>query len=93
MKVRFSHLSLSERRKIERWRQMKLSPDEMARRLSRHRSTIFRGKSDNFVAVASPETRGTWTLDSLFGEDGRSIVAFGASLPRCDMPLRTYGSH
>ncbi|QEU06546.1 helix-turn-helix domain-containing protein (plasmid) [Paracoccus yeei] len=42
MKVRFSHLSLSERRKIERWRQMKLSPDEMARRLGRHRSTIFR---------------------------------------------------
>ena len=33
MKVRFSHLSLLERRKIERWRQMKLSPDEMARRL------------------------------------------------------------
>ena len=24
MKVRFSHLSLSERRKIERWRQMNL---------------------------------------------------------------------
>ena len=42
MKVRFSHLSLSERRKIERWRQMKLSPDEMAHRLGRHRSTIFR---------------------------------------------------
>ena len=35
MKVRFSHLSLSERRKIERWRQMKLSPDEMARKRSR----------------------------------------------------------
>lgn len=47
MKIRHSHLSLSERRKIERWRRMKLSPDEMAQRLGRHRSTIFRELSRN----------------------------------------------
>jgi hypothetical protein len=52
MKVRFSHLSLSERCKIERWRQMKLSPDKMAHRLGWHRSTIFRELRRNHPAPA-----------------------------------------
>ena len=42
MKVRYSHLSLAERRRIERWRHAKMSPDEMAHRRGRHGSTIFR---------------------------------------------------
>ena len=42
MKVQHSHLSLAERRRIERWRHAKMSPDDMAHRLGRHRSTIFR---------------------------------------------------
>ena len=37
-----AQLSVEERRKIERWRLAKISPDEMARVLGRHRSTIFR---------------------------------------------------
>lgn len=42
MKVRYSHLSYVERRKIERWRHAKMSATEIARRLGRHRSTVFR---------------------------------------------------
>lgn len=42
MKVRYSHLSLAERRRIERWQHAKMSPDEIARRLGRHRSMIYR---------------------------------------------------
>ena len=42
MKTCFSHLTLADRRQIERWRQMKVSGEEMARRLGRHRSTVFR---------------------------------------------------
>ena len=63
MKVRFSHLSLSERRKIERWRQMKLSPDEMARRLGRHRSTIFRElRRNHFHDGEIPKLSGYWCV-------------------------------
>ena len=64
MKVRFSHLPLSERRKIERWRQTKLSRDEMARRLGRHRSTIFRELRRNHSMTArsrsSAATGASW---------------------------------
>jgi IS30 family transposase len=42
MGERYAQLSVDERRKIERWRAAKISPDEMARVLGRHRSTIFR---------------------------------------------------
>jgi IS30 family transposase len=38
----YSQLSLSERRRIERWRAAKVPVDEMARVLKRCRSTIFR---------------------------------------------------
>ena len=63
MKVWFSHLSLSERRKIERWRQMKLSPDEMARRLGRHRSTIFRElRRNHFHDSEIPKLSGYWCV-------------------------------
>ncbi|WP_414695476.1 helix-turn-helix domain-containing protein [Pedomonas sp.] len=35
----YSHISLKERRKIERWRVAKISVDIMAEKLGRHRST------------------------------------------------------
>lgn len=38
----YNHLSLDERRKIYFWREEKISVNEIARRLGRHRSTIFR---------------------------------------------------
>lgn len=61
MKIRCSHLSLSDRRKIKRWRHAKLSPDEMARQLDRHRSTIFREpKRNNFHDSEVPKLSGYW---------------------------------
>ena len=61
MKRRFSHLTLDDRRKIERWRHLKLSPDEMARRLGRHRSTIFRElRRNHYHDVDTPKLRGYW---------------------------------
>ena len=42
MVSRYRQLSVEERWKIERWKAAKISPDEMARVLGRHRSTIFR---------------------------------------------------
>ena len=38
----YNHLSLDERRKIYNWMDEKVSVSEIARRLGRHRSTIFR---------------------------------------------------
>ncbi len=38
----YNQLSITERRKIERWRHAKVPVDEMARVLKRCRSTIFR---------------------------------------------------
>ncbi|WP_314188463.1 IS30 family transposase [Paracoccus yeei] len=74
MKVRFSHLSLSERRKIERWRQMKLSPDEMARRLGRHRSTIFRElRRNHFHDSDIPKLSGYWCVVAQSYSDGRRM--------------------
>ncbi len=65
MKVRCSHLSLSERRKIERWRQTKLSPDEMARRLGRHGSTIHREVRRNFWHDPEvPMATGYWHMNA-----------------------------
>jgi hypothetical protein len=49
MKVRFSHLSRSERCKSECWRQMKLSHDEMARIL------VNVAASSHFVALTNLE--------------------------------------
>ena len=72
MKIRFSHLSVSDRRKIERWRQAKLSPDEMARRLGRHRSTIFRElRRNRFVDPELPDLNGYWGLIAQGKADGR----------------------
>jgi len=72
MKVRFSHLSLSDRRKIERWRHAKLGPDEMARRLGRHRSTIFRElRRNRFHDSEIPRLSGYWCIVAQGLCDGR----------------------
>ena len=72
MKVRFSHLSLSDRRKIKRWRHAKLSPDEMARRLGRHRSTIFRElKRNHFHDSEVPKLSGYWCIVAQSHRDTR----------------------
>lgn len=42
MGTRCDRLSVDDRRKIERWRAARVSPDEIARVPGRHRSTIFR---------------------------------------------------
>lgn len=42
MKTRYSHLTFADRRQIERWWLMKMSATEIAERLGRHRSTVFR---------------------------------------------------
>lgn len=45
----FAQLTLEERRKIERWRHARVSVNEMARVLRRHRSTIFRELRPNHL--------------------------------------------
>lgn len=44
----YSHLTLDERLKIERWRRADVSPTRMAEALGRHRSTIFRELKRNY---------------------------------------------
>jgi IS30 family transposase len=45
----YRHLSLDERRKIHFWREEKLSLDEIAKRLGRHRATLYRELRRNTV--------------------------------------------
>ena len=72
MKVRYSHLSLAERRQIERWRHAKMSADEMARRLGRHRSTIFRElRRNHFHDPEAPRLNGYWCIVAQSLTDGR----------------------
>lgn len=49
----YSQLSITERRKIERWRHAKVPVDEIARVLKRSRSTIFRELKRNFFSDES----------------------------------------
>jgi len=59
MGARYAQLSLEERRKIERWRHAKVSVNEMARVLKRHRSTIFRElKRNHFFDAELPKVVG-----------------------------------
>ena len=72
MKVQHSHLSLAERRRIERWRHAKMSPDDMAHRLGRHRSTIFRElRRNHFHDSEVPRLRGYWRIVAQNLSDGR----------------------
>ena len=49
----YDQLSITERRKIERWRHAKVPVDEMARVLKRCRSTIFRELKRNHFSDES----------------------------------------
>lgn len=89
MKVRFSHLSLSERRKIERWRQAKLSPDEMARRLGRHRSTIVRElRRNHFHDSDIPKLSGYWCVVARLPGWTAGTAAQAAARSRAAQPGR-----
>ncbi|MBY6059741.1 IS30 family transposase [Leisingera daeponensis] len=55
----YSQLSITERRKIERWRHAKVPVNEMARVLGRSRSTIFRElKRNHFSDPCLPKCDG-----------------------------------
>lgn len=55
----YGQLSITERRKIERWRHAKVPVDEMARVLKRCRSTIFRElKRNHFSNECMPKCDG-----------------------------------
>ncbi|MET3614381.1 IS30 family transposase, partial [Rhizobium aquaticum] len=63
MKTRYSHLTLADRRQIERWRLMKMSATEIAERLGRHRSTVFRElRRNRHNDVEIPELTGYWCV-------------------------------
>lgn len=63
MGSKYSHLTLEERRKIERWRQAKVSPCRMAKILGRHRSTIFRElKRNHFQDEQLPDIVGYFAV-------------------------------
>ena len=55
----YTQLSITERRRIERWRHAKVPVDEMARVLKRCRSTIFRElKRNHFSDECMPKRDG-----------------------------------
>lgn len=63
MKTRYSHLTLADRRQIERWRQTRMSATEIAQRLGRHRSTIFRElRRNRYHDAELPHLNGYWGL-------------------------------
>lgn len=56
MKRSYSHISLDEREKIERWRAAGVAVDVISERLGRHRSTIFCELNRNrFADTEMPE--------------------------------------
>ena len=62
------------RRRIECWRQAKMSPDEMARRLDRHRSTIFRElRRNHFHDSEVPTLCGYWGIVAQGLSNGRRM--------------------
>jgi len=57
----YSQLSITERRKIERWKHAKVPVNEMARVLKRCRSTIFRAlKRNHFSDENMPRCDGSY---------------------------------
>lgn len=61
MKRSFCHLTLADRRQVEQWRLMKMSATEIAQRLGRHRSTVFRELQRNRHHDSEiPELTGYW---------------------------------
>lgn len=65
MPAPFLHLDLEERRKNARWREAKVSATEIAHRLGRHRSTIFRELSRNrFVDAELQHLSGYYAMNA-----------------------------
>ncbi|PZQ46249.1 MAG: hypothetical protein DI556_20935 [Rhodovulum sulfidophilum] len=63
MKTRFSHLTLSDRRQIERWRLARRSATDIAARLGLHRSTVFRElRRNRYHDAEIPELSGYWSV-------------------------------
>ncbi|TNC46254.1 IS30 family transposase [Rubellimicrobium rubrum] len=63
MPCSFVHLSLEERRQLARLREQKIAVDEIACRLGRHRSTIYRELKRNFWHDAEvPQAEGYWPV-------------------------------
>ena len=63
MGAAYSQLSVDGRNKIERWRHAKVSVEEMARILNRHRSTIFREiRRNHFHDADLPKVRGYFAM-------------------------------
>ena len=59
----YAQLTLEERRKIERWRHARVSVNEMARVLRRHRSTIFRElRRNHFQDPCMPRVVGYFAM-------------------------------
>lgn len=59
----YSHIDMDERRKIERWHAAKISVDEIANKLGRHRSTIFRElKRNRFDDAEMPKLCGYYCV-------------------------------
>jgi len=72
MRQKYTHLTLAERRKIERWRHAKVPVTEMARVLKRHRSTIFRELQRNhFIDPELPKTEGYFAMAAQIETNGR----------------------
>lgn len=68
----FVHLSLEERRQLARLREQKIAIDEIARRLGRHRSTIYRELRRNWWHDAEvPQAKGYWPVTAQQLADGR----------------------
>lgn len=63
MNARYSQVSLEEHRKIERWRHVRISVDEIAAKLGRHRLTIFRElKRNHYHDVSMPKVVGYFAV-------------------------------
>jgi IS30 family transposase len=59
----YSQLTVDERRKIERWRHARVSVNEIARVLKRHRSTIFRElRRNHFQDRCMPDVVGYFAM-------------------------------
>lgn len=63
MKTRYSHLTLSDRRQIERLRHARISATEIARLIGRHRSTVFRElRRNRYYDPELTELSGYWCV-------------------------------
>ena len=85
MGTTYTQLSITQRRRIERWRHAKVPVDEMARVLRRCRSTIFRElKRNHFSDESMPRHDGYYgaaaqlmTADLRLGKKERSRTLIG----------------